>query len=289
MKTWLTRIPPDYQNPTLYAVLLHLFFVGFLSFNFFWSHKTLSVQQTKNTGETIIQAKAVTQKQLTQAVEKKASVKRAAIQKQRNIKAAREKAKREVVLKKKRALEKRKKIALAKKHKAQAEKKRRADALKQKRVLAKKALEKKQKALVAKQLRAKKALEKKHQQQLAEKRLQQQLAKESEQLNAAHQKQVMTIIDRYKAMITAAIGQHWLLPSDTDKQLACQFLIKLSPSGTVLSAQLVKSSGNPALDRSAQAAILKASPLPVPREPQLAKLFRDIKLTVRPEAVLSSA
>lgn len=48
---------------------------------------------------------------------------------------------------------------------------------------------------------------------------------------------------------------------------------------------LTRSSGDPLLDRSAQTAIYKASPLPVPTDSETFNLFRDISLTVRPEQV----
>ncbi len=53
----------------------------------------------------------------------------------------------------------------------------------------------------------------------------------------------------------------------------------------VLEVNLMHSSGDSVLDRSAQTAIYKASPLPVPSDPATFELFRDISLTVRPENV----
>jgi colicin import membrane protein len=47
----------------------------------------------------------------------------------------------------------------------------------------------------------------------------------------------------------------------------------------------MRSSGDTLLDRSAQTAIFKASPLPVPSNVETFNLFRDISLTVRPEQV----
>ena len=45
---------------------------------------------------------------------------------------------------------------------------------------------------------------------------------------------------------------------------------------------LIRSSGDPILDRSAQLAIYKASPLPVPHDLVAFNIFKDINLTVRP-------
>jgi len=67
--------------------------------------------------------------------------------------------------------------------------------------------------------------------------------------------------------------------------MSSQFRIRLAPDGMVLQVSLTRSSGDPLLDRSAQTAIYKASPLPVPTDAETFNLFRDISLTVRPEQV----
>lgn len=92
-------------------------------------------------------------------------------------------------------------------------------------------------------------------------------------------------VDKYKAMIVNAIGRHWILPENIDNGLSSQFRIRLAPDGAVIDVTLTRSSGDPILDRSAQTAIFKASPLPVPSDPETFNLFRDISLTVRPENV----
>lgn len=92
-------------------------------------------------------------------------------------------------------------------------------------------------------------------------------------------------VDKYKAMIVNAIGRQWILPENVNNGLSSQFRIRLAPDGAVLDVQLTRGSGDPVLDRSAQTAIYKASPLPVPTDPQTFEIFRDISLTVRPENV----
>jgi colicin import membrane protein len=92
-------------------------------------------------------------------------------------------------------------------------------------------------------------------------------------------------VDKYKALILNAIGQRWILPEHVESGLSSVFRIRLAPDGAVLDVSLSRSSGDPILDRSAQAAIFKASPLPVPNDPLIFDMFRDISLTVRPENV----
>lgn len=90
-------------------------------------------------------------------------------------------------------------------------------------------------------------------------------------------------IDKYKALVIQAIAGNWIVPEGADKDASCLILINVAPGGMVIDAKLIKSSGNEALDLSAQKAVLKSSPLPVPSDPVLFDDFRTIKLTVRPE------
>lgn len=103
--------------------------------------------------------------------------------------------------------------------------------------------------------------------------------------DAAKKAQLAGEVDKYKAMIVNAISRQWILPENVDSSLSSQFRIRLAPDGAVLEVSLMRSSGDAVLDRSAQTAIYKASPLPVPSDPETFNLFRDISLTVRPENV----
>lgn len=89
-------------------------------------------------------------------------------------------------------------------------------------------------------------------------------------------------VDKYKALILNAIRDQWILPENVNPDLSSQFVIRLAPTGAVLDVRLARSSGDVILDRSAQAAIYKASPLPVPHDAQVFNMFREISLTVRP-------
>ena len=102
---------------------------------------------------------------------------------------------------------------------------------------------------------------------------------------ADHNALVAGEVDKYKALIIGAISRQWILPENVHSGLSSQFLLRLAPNGTVLEVSLTRSSGDPILDRSAQSAIYKASPLPVPADPATFNLFREISLTVRPENV----
>ncbi len=112
---------------------------------------------------------------------------------------------------------------------------------------------------------------------------QKQIEAERLALEKQRKEQIAGEVNRYKALIINAISRKWILPEYADPSLSSQFRIRLAPTGAVLDVSLTRSSGDPILDRSAQSAIYKASPLPVPQDPEAFNLFRDIQLTVRPE------
>lgn len=130
------------------------------------------------------------------------------------------------------------------------------------------------KAEQAKQLEAKRLEEEKRKQE----------AQHQAELKKRQQQQLVDAeVDRYKALIIRAISQNWILPPGVDQSLSCQFKLSLEPSGEVKKVELIKSSGDPVLDRSAQTAIYHASPLPVPTTPAAFNVFKVVSLTVRPE------
>jgi colicin import membrane protein len=123
-------------------------------------------------------------------------------------------------------------------------------------------------------------------QALKKKLLQQQLSAEQQQLARRKTSQRRGQINRYKAAILRAIGQHWMVPGGANKMLSAIYQIQLAPGGVVLSVKLLTSSGNLALDRSARVAIYKSSPLSVPKDPALFDNFRQLRLTMSPKTVV---
>ncbi len=94
-------------------------------------------------------------------------------------------------------------------------------------------------------------------------------------------------IDKYKQMIVQSISRKWLIPEAVNQDLTCQLLVHLAPGGIVMNVDIIKESGDPNLDRSARNAILKASPLPVPNSVELFDNFRALRLTFRPQGIVS--
>lgn len=123
--------------------------------------------------------------------------------------------------------------------------------------------------------------------QLAAKSLQKQMQQEQNRISALHARRLKGEVDHYRALILQAISQNWRVPGIPDKNLAAELFIHLAPGGTVLDVQIAKSSGNSALDHSAQMAVFRASPLPVPSERQAFEPFCQFILKVRPENIQS--
>lgn len=76
-------------------------------------------------------------------------------------------------------------------------------------------------------------------------------------------------VNKAKAQIQAKIQRKWLRPEGLPSGLYCTLEIRTAPSGDVIKARVIKSSGNIAFDRSAEGAVYDASPLPVPTDKNL--------------------
>lgn len=92
-------------------------------------------------------------------------------------------------------------------------------------------------------------------------------------------------ITQHGMKIRNKIQQNWRQPTGLDiAGFKCKVAVKLMPNGEVLDAQVIQSSGSLEFDRSAEVAVQKASPLPMPEDPALANKFRDFSFTFNPEA-----
>jgi colicin import membrane protein len=121
-----------------------------------------------------------------------------------------------------------------------------------------------------------------------EQQMAQEMAQQKQRLEGVQTAQMRGVVDKYRALILQSIGQHWLVPHSANKSLSAQLLIRVAPGGMVLDVQVIKGSGDDALDRSAQAAVFKASPLPVPTDTKEFEPFRQFVLKVKPENILTN-
>ena len=93
---------------------------------------------------------------------------------------------------------------------------------------------------------------------------------------------------RYEALavgksIKSAISSNWIIPTITNANISCKVRIKLDSKGNVLDVFVTKSSGSYSFDRSAKAAVITASPLPMPKTSALIRDFQTINLTLSPD------
>ncbi|BAV34538.1 cell envelope protein TolA [Sulfuricaulis limicola] len=120
-------------------------------------------------------------------------------------------------------------------------------------------------------------------QKAAEQTLKESLAAEEKaQLAAASAARAGTEIQKYRYLIERQVSRNWNRPGTT-KGLKCEVLVKLTPSGEVLSAKVERSSGNAIFDRSVENAVYKAAPLPLPEDPALFDNFREIRFVFDPD------
>jgi colicin import membrane protein len=120
-----------------------------------------------------------------------------------------------------------------------------------------------------------------------DKELEDKVHDEKEELGAQAAQVDAGEMNKFKRMIIEAISRRWLIPENTSQDLACQLLVHVGPGGIVLNVDVIKESGNENLDRSAFNAIMKASPLPVPEHAELFDNFRSLRLTFRPQGIVS--
>jgi colicin import membrane protein len=122
------------------------------------------------------------------------------------------------------------------------------------------------------------------QQKLTEQSLREQLAAEEKaSQQVAQSARVATVVDRYTALIRQRVTNNWNRPLGAVKGLKCEVHVRLTPSGGVLSANVVRSSGNAVFDRSVENAVYKAEPLPLPEDPTMFDNFREIRFVFDPD------
>lgn len=90
--------------------------------------------------------------------------------------------------------------------------------------------------------------------------------------------------EQAKLAIKQKVNQRWMRPSSTAAGSRCTIRVRLLSDGTVMDAKVISSSGNEDFDRSAENAVNKASPLPVPKDKELfAREFRSFQFLFNPK------
>lgn len=92
-----------------------------------------------------------------------------------------------------------------------------------------------------------------------------------------------SIISRFVGLIADRVQRNWIQPPSYRVGLSCVVQVQLLPSGDVIGAQVVQSSGDAAFDRSVERAVLQATPLPLPPDPGLFERFRTLQFRFAPK------
>lgn len=100
----------------------------------------------------------------------------------------------------------------------------------------------------------------------------------------ARARQLASQVNQFTLAINQKIKNEWKRPINVDGKLETVMTITVLPGGEVRSVLIKQSSGNAAFDASAEEAVRRASPLPVPADAALFnEYFRVISLKFKPE------
>lgn len=265
------RPAPGRYRAIAYALLLHIGIVALLVLGLRWSGSPSAGSQPT------IQAVIVEDPEKKQLEEKRRRDEEA----QRRAEAER----------KRQEAEKQKRLAEEQKRLAEEQKRQQAEAEKRRQVEAKRRQEEEQRQKTAAEAERKRqeADARKRQQdeerehQAAEESLKQQLAEEERARAAsARAARAASEMDKYRALIRQKVSRNWVRPAGAGSGLKCLVRVRLAPGGDVLSVAIAKGSGNATFDRSVEAAVYKASPLPLPADPDIFEYFREIEFLFTP-------
>lgn len=288
----------NHPHALIYSILLHVLFLGLLFVSFEWSSQhtpqpaKIEAVQAKVVDEKLVQQelrklKAEDNRKKQSDLDRQKKIK----QEERRIKELKKKSKEEKAEKKrlekerkkaekekskvekeKRKVEQDKKRIEAERNKAEAEKKQAQEATR-KAVDERKRIEAERKKREEAKRRANEAAQRKRE-----------LAAEQAALKAERDRRNNSEINKHITVIKQKVTRNWIQPAKAKKGLSCEILVRLvPPGGSVIDAQIVKSSGDAIFDRSVLNAVFKASPLPLPRDTALHSRFREIRFKFEPK------
>lgn len=186
-------------------------------------------------------------------------------------------------LKKKKELEKQSLTQLEKKKKADTElaAKEQEHIKKLKKDSEELALKNKQEQQEVQKLETKRKME---EEQAADRARQEALKKKQESERIAKEREAKKVVGDFKSQIKAKVESVWIKPTNFAPGSECTVAVKLIPTGDVVDSKLSNCSGDDIFSRSVEAAVQKASPLPVPKDdPEAFNLMREINFVFKPQ------
>ena len=182
------------------------------------------------------------------------------------------------------AIEREKRRIEEKKKKAEAEKKRKAQEKRKAEEKKKKEAERKKKLEAEKKKKAE--AEKKRKAEAERKRKEAEKAKKVAEAKAQAERDESEAVSAFGAVawaIKEQVEKNWSEPGDFSG-LSVAFFVKVDRQGNVLSVKMTRSSGNARLDESAENAIFKPSPLPIPGEARFYEYLKEFTFVFKPES-----
>ncbi|MHC8865535.1 cell envelope integrity protein TolA [Arenicellales bacterium IMCC57338] len=283
----------------VYAIIIHVAFGAMLGVSLWIQPRTIMPVEGKP-----VQAKAIDLAAIQREKKKKAEVekkKKLEAEKKKKLEAekkkkaeAEKKKKLEAEKKKKAEVEKKKKLEAEKKKKAEAEKKKKLEAEKKKKAEAEKKkkleAEKKKKAEAEKKKKLeaekkKKAEAEKKKKLEAEKKKKEAERKKQEAEQAQRERDEQEAVSAFGAVawaIQEEVRTNWNPPAGDFEGFSVLFTIRVDREGNVTSVTMVRGSGNARFDESAENAIYKASPLPIPGEPRFYEYLKEFDFKFSP-------
>ncbi len=234
----------------VYAVLIHVAFGAMLGVTLWVQPRTLKPIEGKP-----VQAKAIDLAAIEREKQRIAAEKKKAEEEKKRKEAEKKKKKKEEQERKRKEEEKKKKAEEEKKRKEEEERRKEA--------------EKKKKA----------AEEEKKRQQEEQKR------KEAEE--AQRQQDEQDAVSAFGAVawaIQEQVRSNWNPPAGDFNGMSVSFTIRVDRDGNVTSVEMSRSSGNARLDESAENAIFKASPLPIPSEARFYEYLKEFEFVFSPQS-----
>lgn len=264
------------KNPSVLVWALVIHALAFFAIGVSFKSSEPEISEAKQIK--VIEAVAIDESKIQEEINKLKKADKRKKQKQKRLQDRAKKAKRD------RRKEEKKLRALRKKQKEQKKlnKKKRAEEKKRLADFARKQKESEEKLNKLEEKR-------KQKQVLLEKEEKQRQAKAAQIKRAAAQKKraayEQSEVSKYKGLIKRQITRNWILPASYQTGMKCKILVRLIPSGDVVSVRITQSSGNGAFDRSVEMAVKKASPLPVPKSGAgLFDHFREVEFVFDPNA-----
>jgi colicin import membrane protein len=120
-------------------------------------------------------------------------------------------------------------------------------------------------------------LRKEAEQQAAKQRHSAEIAAEEERLAAMN----AGLQERYILAIRNHIYRNWAPPASARFGSECEVIVRQVPGGEVVGVTILKCDGDDALKRSVEAAVFRASPLPLPPDPSV--FDRNLRLILKTE------